>query len=195
MSTINPENFFLDIQQAAADTLLSDAYFYGIPVLTEQLGDLDSAIEIVMSKLGLCVIVQSGLATCSKPDMPGVNFDRIPVRVTIWEDTTLNRFSEGVNVKHYSGAALTALWLLTHQRPRKDGTVIANCFIPDDPTFVDLRNQIDREQFPNIQGIEINLLTSGGFDYEPQDILLDGNNQALLDGMGIYLTTGRPINK
>ena len=103
---INPENFFLDLQQAAVDILDADAYFDGIPILSEQLGDLDNAIEIVIGKLGLCVIIESPFATVNSADTAATYFSDIPILVTIWEDTVLNRFNQDINVKHHSVAAL-----------------------------------------------------------------------------------------
>jgi hypothetical protein len=188
MPVIDPENFFLDIQQAAADILDADAYFDGIPILTEQLGNLDNAIEIVMSKIGLCIVIEAPFADVNYPNVGAVNFDDIPILVTVWEDTTLTRPVAGQ--KHFIGTALTALWLLTHGVPRKDGEQIANIFAPDSPTMVDLRNTIDREQFPNIQGCQLRFKCSGGYTYTPQPAgegLLSENNNSLLSELGIPL--------
>jgi hypothetical protein len=192
---INPENFFLDIQQAAVDILDADAYFDGVPILTEQLGDLDNAIEIVIGKCGLCVIIESPFASVTSKDTAATFFGDIPIVVTIWEDTVLNRFNEDINIKHHTGAALIALWLLTHSRPMKDGEQIANVFVCEEPTMVNLASAVDRERFPNIQGMQLRLSCSAGFVYVPQLTLLSENNTALLSEMGVRLTTDRPFTK
>lgn len=188
MPAIDPENFFLDIQQAAADILDGDAYFNGIPILTEQLGDLDNAIEIVMSKIGLCIVIEAPFADVNYPNVGAVNFDDIPILVTVWEDTTITRPDPAS--KHFIGTSLVALWLLTHGVPRKDGEQIANIFAPDSPTMVDLRNTIDREKFPNIQGCQLRFKCSGGYTYTPQPAgegILSENNNSLLSELGIPL--------
>lgn len=192
---INPENFFLDLQQAAADILDADAYFDGVPILTEQLGDLDNAITTVMAKMGLCVIIESPFASVRSADTAATFFDDIPILVTVWEDTILNRFNADINIKHHTGAALIALWLLTHSRPMKDGEQIGNVFTAEEPTMVNLANTVDRERFPNVQGTQLRLRCSAGFVYEPQQTLLSENNTALLSEMGVKLTTDRPFTK
>jgi len=140
----SPDTFFLDIQDAAVSILDDDAAFDGVPILSERLGDLNNAVEIVMNKIGICVVI--------------------------------------------------ALYLLLHTTPRDDaGDAVATQFYADNPTIIDLRNAIDQEKFPNIQGMQLKLKCTSGFDYVPQGTLLDGNNQQLLDSMGIKMTTDRPF--
>ncbi len=194
---IDPERFFLEIQQGIADLLDADAYFDGIPILTARLGDLESSIEMVMSKLGICVVIQSPVANIRTPNVGAVNFDDIPITLTIWEDTTLNRAVDADgNVKRFTGTTLVALWLLTHARPRNAANeTISNALHADNPTLVNLESTIDKETFPNIHGFQIRLKTSAGFNYVPQQTLLSENNEALLAENGIKLTTDRSFQK
>jgi len=188
-----PDNFFLEIQQGVIDLLDADAAFDGVPLLTEALGDLDNAIEIVMNKLGVCVVVESPFASITSPNTPPVQFQDVPIVVTIWEDTFLNRASTEVNQRHFMELSLIALYLLLHSTPRDaDGEAVATVLYADNPTIVDLRNTIDKERFPNIQGAQLRLKCTTGLTYTPQAGLLDGNNQQLLNSMGIKLTTDRP---
>jgi hypothetical protein len=193
---VNPDLFFQEIQEAVARVLTADAWFDTVPVLTERLGDLDSIIEIAMGKLGICVVIETPFATCNKPNIPSIQFDDIPVTLTIWEDVVLNGNSPNVNRRGFIGTALVALWLLHQNIPRNpEGIQLTNVLYCASPTMVDLRGLIDREKYPNVQGVQLNFKCSAGFNYTPQATLLDGNNQALLDGMGIKLTTDRPFSR
>lgn len=190
------DRFFLDIQDAAARILDADAAFDGVPILTEELGDLDNAIGIVMGKLGICAIIETPFASITAPNTPPVHFNDVPITVTIWEDTFLNRPSSDVNQRHWVELALIALYLLLHSTPRDEsGEQVATAFHADNPTLIDLRNEIDREKFPNIQGVQLRLKCTTGFTYTPQAPLLDGNNQQLLDGLGLKITTDRPFSR
>lgn len=191
-------NFFSEIQQAVVNILDPEAVFDNVPLLPETLGDLQSVVETVMAKMGVCVTIETPFASIVHADLPPVYFENIPVVVTIWEDTTLNRPTGDVNQVHFMEMALSALYLLTHSTPKNaEGVQIATQFTADNPTLVDCRKngRIDAETFPNLQGVQINLVTTCGFTYTPQATILDGNNQALLDGMGIKLTADRPFSR
>lgn len=193
---INPDEFFLQIGDAVVECLDQEAYFDTIPGITERLGDMDNAIETVMNKLGICYVVETPFASATKPNVPAIQFDDVPITLTFWEDTVMNRNAANANGRTFTGAALIAAWLLHQYVPRTSGGVaLCNMLYCDTPTMVDLRGAIDRQAFPNVQGVQLRLKCSAGFDYDPQASLLDGNNQSLLDGMGIKLTTPRPFSR
>lgn len=193
---ISPDEFFLQIGDAIVGALDQEAYFDTVPMITERLGDMDNAIETVMNKLKICGVIETPFASCTKPNIAPIQFDDVPITITFYEDTVMNRSAADANRRTARGAALIALYLLHQYVPRtSEGVALCNMFYCDSPTMVDLRGVIDRQAFPNLQGVQIRLKCSAGFVHTPQASLLDGNNQALLDGMGIKLTTPRPFSR
>lgn len=192
---MNASDFFASIQQGVIDRLDPDATFDNVALLRETMNEFDQAFEIVMGKLGICGIVRTPFGTINAANLPAVNFTDIPVEIEFWEDTITNR--GGSKASAYTtvmDCALNALGLLIHKFPRDAaGEAVANALYPDSPTLVDLGATVDRQQFPNIQGVLVRLKCSAGFNFTPTTPLLDGNNQELLDGMGIRLLTPRPV--
>lgn len=194
--TVDPQGFLVEIQNAIIRVLDPDAAFDGVPLLPEYLGDLENAIQIVFGKLNICVVVQARLARATSSNTPGMQF-LVPITIEIIEDTYLNRFPQNINARHYWITAVKALALLWHTVPKAaDGEPVATAIYPDPNNSIeDISAEFDREKFPNIGAARLNLFCTCGVIYEPQQTLLDGNNQALLDSMGIYLTVPRPFDR
>lgn len=194
--TVDPEGFLVEIQNAIIRVLDPDAAFDDVPLLPEYIGDLENAIQTVFAKLNICVVVMARLARATSANTPGMQF-LVPIQIEVYEDTYLNRMPANVNAKHYWITAVKALALLWHTVPRNAaGEAVATAIYPEPNNSIeDITKEFDRERFPNIAAARINLLCTTGVIYEPQQTLLNGNNQALLNSMGITLTVPRPFDR
>lgn len=105
-----------DLQDAIAQRLSAEDYFAGplpVPVLTEDIGDLENAIQQRVNQLGVCVLVLT-------PELqPGAepNSGQVDVRLTVSEKVVVNRSASGTG-KRASAVALAAVALLQDWRPR-----------------------------------------------------------------------------
>ena len=59
MSTHATHELLLTMQARAAAILAADAYFTGVEIFTERIGDLDQQIRTKLAKLGLSVVVMT----------------------------------------------------------------------------------------------------------------------------------------
>lgn len=187
-------DFFTEIQQAVINRLDPDATFDGIPLLHENMDNFDQAFDIVFGKANIIGVVRTPFGNITAANLPAVRFDDIPVEIEFWENTVFNRATANTNPRTVMDLALAALGLLVLKFPRNTSDeIIANALYADNPTLVNLGPTVDQERFPNVQGVLVRLKTGAGFNFTPTATLLDGNNQTLLDGMGLPLLTPRPV--
>lgn len=166
----------LDLQQLCADHLDEDRWFDQIPVITENLGDVATLVNIAVGKLGSCCVVETPLANATKPNIPSIWFDEIPIIVTVWESVILNRSDTGSNKKALDTAQIIAS--LLHQFvPTGFATVVCRT-----PTII-------RADDPELLGYHVMFTTEIGFKYQPEPSLSNETSIDLLTEAGAILTT------
>ncbi|OAM89342.1 hypothetical protein OH491_13535 [Termitidicoccus mucosus] len=50
-------NPFIQLQNQLRDVIAAHEYFAGVPILTEELANIESKLDIELAKLGLCVVI------------------------------------------------------------------------------------------------------------------------------------------
>ena len=139
-----------------ADRLTADAYFSNVPVITEEISDIENAIQQAIAKLGVCVIVVTPTASASFPDTLKPYFDNIKIICRVVENVVLNRSTRGTN-KPASDVAEMVSVLLHNYAPTG---VSENIFL-DNPSIT----------IANTGGVgkllsyDVRLKTQGGFDF------------------------------
>jgi hypothetical protein len=89
-------SLLLTMQQQATDRLLGDKFFEDIPVVNESRKDIESDIQMALSKIGLCVLVLTPEANVNnQQDVPYPYFDKIMLVCQVVEHPTINRSSAG----------------------------------------------------------------------------------------------------
>jgi hypothetical protein len=84
------------IQTAIKAKLETLEYFTGVKVFTEQLADVEQALQIELEEAsGLAVIVLTPGADVNHPNLPGPYFDNVRVVVQVVEHVTLNQGAGG----------------------------------------------------------------------------------------------------
>lgn len=93
------------LQQQVADQLTAHPDFSIVPVLTENLLDLDSEMDINLGPelsaggtRGLVALVTTPMANVNWPEVGGPFFDRIPIAIHIWENVQTNRVTGGTQI-------------------------------------------------------------------------------------------------
>jgi hypothetical protein len=145
------------IQTDAANALVADPFFAIIPVLSERLGDLGSAVDLAVNQAaGVCAVVSTPLADVEHPGQPGPYFDRIHVRVRVYENVTLNQGLGGTGVGALE-IAENVLRVLHHHRPAAVNEVLTAAR----PTIA-----LGREAaLPDALVYDVALTTQGGLGY------------------------------
>lgn len=110
------------IQASVADRLLSDPYFENIPVITENIGDIETAIDEAVDRLGICMVVVTPGARVTNPNVAGPWFNKIPIVVRAIENVILNRGTEGA--KQASEAVEMAAILLHLHTPTEHNDLL-----------------------------------------------------------------------
>jgi hypothetical protein len=87
------------IQAGAAAALSAHAFFSAepaIPVLTEQLRDIESRIEAAVARMdpGICVIVVTATGDVASPNVPGPELSQIRVVCRVVENTKVNKTAQ-----------------------------------------------------------------------------------------------------
>lgn len=173
-----------EIQQKIVAKLASDAWFGKVPILSENIGDVASLVEMAIGKVGSCVVVEMPVANCLHPNVPPIFFEELLVVVTVWEQVLLNRGRNGSQRPALKTAQIIA-FLLHHFTPLLDDGSTANTLIIRSPSIV-------RADDPDFLGYHVFFQTAAGFSYTPGDVLASGNNDTLLTGMGVNIEIGEP---
>ena len=176
------------IQQAVVDRLSSEQYFSNIPVLSENLGDIEAAIQTAIAKLGVCVIVVTPTASAAFPDYLKAYFDKITIVCRCVENVTLNRSAAGTR-KPASDVAEMVAAILHNYEP----TGISENIFLDTPSISIAPNG----GVGKLLSYDVRLRTAGGFDYtiskvETPVISFAGDTFALAcntPGAAIFYTT------
>ncbi len=144
------------LQLDIADRLLAEPYFSNVPVLSENLMDIDSQIEIAIAQLGVVVVVVTPTASVRKDqDYPGPYFEQINLVIQVSENVILNRGGDGIG-KTCLEVAEHALAVLHGYRPQG----IAETIFANNPT-INLVND------PNgLLTYHVNLQTQGGLRFD-----------------------------
>ena len=104
-----------EIQQQAGARLAAQAFFADatkpVPVLTEQLGDLQNRVQQSLGQLGIVCVVLTPTAKATNRDRVRPYFDQISVVVRTQENVTLNRAATGTG-QPASLVAEAAAWFL-----------------------------------------------------------------------------------
>lgn len=171
----------LELQELIATKLDNDQWFDQIPVITENLGDVATIVEIAVSKLGSCVVVETPTANLSHPNTPAVQFDEVPLVVTVWENVLLNRDTNNADASNQKAleTAQVIVALLHHFEP---GTGW-NTIIATTPT-------IEKADDPELVGYHVRFRTACGFRYTPQPSITDESSRDILTEAGAQILPG-----
>lgn len=171
----------LELQELIATRLDNDQWFDRIPVITENLGDVATIVDIAVSKLGSCVVVETPTANCSHPNVPAVEFDEVPIVVTVWENVILNRDADNTAASNKKAleTAQVICALLHHFEP---GTGW-NTIITTTPT-------IEKADDPDLVGYHCRFRTACGFRYVAQPSITDESSRDLLTEAGATILPG-----
>jgi hypothetical protein len=177
-----PLNF---LQSKIVDKLAADSWFNRIPVIAEDIGDIVTAVDISVGKLGSCVVVETPVANCNIPNVPSIIFDEVLIVVTVWENVIINRDpnSAEASQKPALHTAQIVAALLHHWVPElEDGSKEA---------IVTIRSpSITLAENPDLLGYHVYFDFGGGLTYTPSSGLRTGSNQTLLTGLGLGLKIG-----
>lgn len=170
----------LQLQQIVADRLDADMWFDLIPVITENLGDVAKIVEIAVAKLGSCVVVETPTANCSHPNVPAIEFDEIPIVVTVWENVLLNRDTnnDSASQKAAIDTAQVICALIHHYQPSGWNTFI--CVTPT----------IEKADDPDLVGYHCRFRIAAGLRYTPQPSITDESSRDILTEAGAQILTG-----
>jgi len=168
------------LQQAITDKLKGDPWFNGIPVITEKLGDIATLVDISVGKLGSCVVVETPSANVLRANVPPINFDSVPIAITVWENVILNHSSTGTG-KYALDTAQIVAFLIHQFIPLIDGQSW-NIITAVTPTIV-------KSEDPDLNGYHVFFTTSVGFTYAPTGALSTETNEQLLTEAGATLIT------
>ncbi len=84
-----------NIQVAMQKALIKDPWFAGIPVITQNQGDIDTLIKQKISRIGIACLVILEEAIQENPTATGPYFDEVRYAVEVSEQVTINRSSVG----------------------------------------------------------------------------------------------------
>src|SRR6185369_16248806 len=178
----------IELQHEIVDYLDLWDCFDGIPIITEDLGDLTQLVNLALGRLGQCAFIKVLPGGISATSTPAVQFDRILVTVTIVEYVTLNRTVTRSGWQYAQDLAEKTLAILL----RDDFKPHNQCFIGRDPA---ISPAVTQDSDPGLVAWNVNLQTSGGFRYIPRLSATGINNKQLLNEIGIPILdeTGVPI--
>lgn len=98
---------YVALQEAVVDRLTSGhtdlppapvpANGQAVPIVSEQLGDLESRITNSLAKLGLVVVVLTPKANLLDPDVPGLD-QMAPILVQVQENGLVNKGNSGTKI-------------------------------------------------------------------------------------------------
>lgn len=146
------------IQQMVADRLNADAYFVGppaIPVITENIGDIETAIQQAIAQLGVCAIVVTPTANAAFPNCFKPYFNDIKIVVRIVENVILNRGPSGIQ-KPASDVAEVVAALLHQYEPVG---ISESIFLETPSITIAPTGGVGR-----LLSYDVRLRTAGGFD-------------------------------
>ncbi len=105
----------LAVQEAAKEHLAAKPFLQGIPVLTADKGDVDSAINTALGKLGICVIIEPATTTLG---YSGTAVQFAPrLNLIVWENVIINRGPTGTRKRASAVALAVALALAPRSTP------------------------------------------------------------------------------
>lgn len=93
---VDSKSLLVGIQREVSKRLKSEAFFTDLPVVTEDIKDIESIIQQSLSKLGVCAIVATPEASVNAyKDVQTPYFDVISIVVQVVEHPTINRSDSG----------------------------------------------------------------------------------------------------
>ena len=144
------------IQQDVVDRLLADPYFDNVPVLSEDLKDIENEIERAVKKLGIVAIVLMPSATVGKmKDAPGPYWEHVKIILQVTEFVTANRSSTGTG-KTNLAVCEHGVAILHRYQP----TNLSEAIYAEDPTIT---------LIPDPNGLltrHVNMATHAGIKYD-----------------------------
>lgn len=92
----------LQLRTQIQQRLQAVAYFADIPILTEEIGDLENeisralgALTVTGGKLGVCAVVMTARADVRNPNVPGPYLEEIGIAVHVEESVLINQSATG----------------------------------------------------------------------------------------------------
>lgn len=90
-------NQLFHLQKLVANAL--KAAMPRVPILTEEIGDLENEVERIAAEIcGLVVVVQTATAVANFPNTPGPILDPLTITVSVFEEPTRNRSKSGLKL-------------------------------------------------------------------------------------------------
>lgn len=176
----------LTLQQAIVDFLDEDVWFDRIPIVCEGMGDIAKMCDTLVGKLGTVTVVQTPTADCNFPDIPSIYFDQLPIVISTYAHTELNKITnEGTGIHPFSTAQVIAS--LLHQWRCEDlATDEGNApqLIAAPKTIVPVIDELK----DGIIGWDVYMIANLGYRYRPAASLATNSNEALLTNAGIEIT-------
>lgn len=121
------------LQENVAARLRSDPYFADVEVLCENLGDIETLINIALANAGGCyVLVMTPVARVTEPNIPGPFFSEVVLQIRCGEVPQINRSTDG-RQKSAQSLAVRALNRLHHWTPTDHGQCLyadRNALVP-----------------------------------------------------------------
>lgn len=167
------------VQQLIQDRLDGDAWFDLIPVITENLGDIASIVDIAVAKLGSVVVVETPTASINHPNAPAADLDEIPVVVTVWENVPLNRDANNAAASQKRAVDTAQVIVALLHGYQAEGW---NSFFATSPT-------IERADDPLLVGYHVRFRISCGLRYTPAASLSTNSSESILTNAGIAIET------
>ena len=66
-----------------------------VPILTEDVGDLENEVAKIAGQLGLVLVVLTAVGTVNHPNVPGPHLDKLDITVAVFEEPLINRSRTG----------------------------------------------------------------------------------------------------
>ena len=166
------------IQAHAVSRLTTNDWFVNVPVITQRLFYIENIVDIAVQKLGTCVLIVTPKFDDDQPSNPfPVGLFRLTA--TVFEQVVINQSATGSQKSALETAELILGLLKGWKLPDAD-----TCFFPDTPT-------IELVEDPDFLRYDVNMAIKDGYELVDQgQPLASGNNDTLLSGMGIGLTSG-----
>lgn len=155
-----PETSILEaLQQQMADVLTADPYFDSIPVIPENVGDIENEIERGLGKLGIVVVIVAPTASTGQTrEVPGPYYDEINLVCAVTENVLLNRSVNGTN-KHNLAVAEHVAAILHRFKP----DMVSEAIYCDTPTIVLVPTPREER---GLQMRHVRFKTNGGTKYD-----------------------------
>ncbi len=115
------------ILTSAAAQCEADEWFNGVSLITDDKGDIEKAVTVAVSRLGVSVLFMLGRARCRHPNLRGPYLEDIAIIAEVAENVTINRGAGGTGK---TALAVAERVIATLHQFKPDG--VSECIVADD---------------------------------------------------------------